>query len=331
MVEELVAILGDSTSTYQHTKDQGEDEDRCYQRFDGKALVSKFSNAFFRTAKTRNAQYGKIGLEAGAIRKGKDGTRAKMDFEFAVRHYAESVFYEVHGWCEKNSDRLLGNVEAVLLASTNSFVRGPGGLLSGGAGHVSDPIGKAFLRELRDLIEENLLKCQSRFVRCIKANMKFLPKKIDRALVFNQLVSSGVIKALEIQEAGYPAKYKYAEFLSEFNYEIFTEKAEVVAGIMAETSDPRAMCEAVLRLHPGLQAVHESSGPEGLAGVQWGTTQLFFRSKAKTLLDAVKFEDLQSSMLERAKNIIFKAMAKAADTDVFVACLLYTSPSPRDS
>ena len=32
------------------------------------------------------------------------------------------------------------------------------------------------------------------------------------------------MKALEIQEAGYPAKYLYADFISEYNYEIFTEK-----------------------------------------------------------------------------------------------------------
>ena len=34
----------------------------------------------------------------------------------------------------------------------------------------------------------------------------------------------GVIKALEIQESGYPAKYKYADFLEDYNYKIFTEK-----------------------------------------------------------------------------------------------------------
>ena len=92
--------------------------------------------------------------------------------------------------CDKNSDRMLDNVEEVLMGSTNQFLVGHDGILSGTASGGSSLIGKAFLSQLNELIKNNLLKCKSRFVRCIKANNQFAPVKTDRKLVFEQLVSS---------------------------------------------------------------------------------------------------------------------------------------------
>ena len=131
---------------------------------------------------------------------------------------------------------------------------------------------------------------------------------------------------------------KYDDFLNEFNYEIFTENVLTIdsldrrltigsllarcisrnisqfvvgesvaqAAVAAkigdnwESKDSRSVCEAIIANHPGLQTVSNKDNL-GLPGVQWGSSQIFFRSHSKTLLDAVKFDDLQASMLERAK------------------------------
>lgn len=121
-----------------------------------------------------------------------------------------------------------------------------------------------------------------------------------------------MIKALEIQEGGYPAKYSYQEFVSPHNYELLAHHPDVAAGLNGVT-DPSAVCEAVFALHPGLVLVHEKD-EAGLPGMQWGANQLYFRSKAKTVLDVVKFEDQQAAHVSQAGRIIDQALSTAASS-----------------
>ena len=58
------------------------------------------------------------------------------------------------------------------------------------------------MAHLMSLIEDT----QPQFVRCIKSNNAQMPDEFQAVSVMQQLVNAGVIAALDMRRAGYPAR-----------------------------------------------------------------------------------------------------------------------------
>merc|ERR1719355_428706 len=69
-------------------------------------------------------------------------------------------------------------------------------------------------------------KTNTQYVRCIKPNKNKSPTEVDNAMVVDQLRCAGVIEAIRISRAGFPARMPLAEFVQRF-----TPLARAVAGV----------------------------------------------------------------------------------------------------
>merc|ERR1740129_1251910 len=134
------------------------------------------------------------------------------------------------------------------------------------------------------------------FVRCIKSNplnkpfpsepARFggLPRPLfDRRSVVNQLRYQGVLQAIRVARAGYPARFLHAEFFAEFRFLADpASRAKLEADARADGSTDGVMVKQLLAL-PSLQALLRKaplvSGASCANPLGWalGRTRIFLK------------------------------------------------------
>ncbi|ORY37287.1 hypothetical protein BCR33DRAFT_683196 [Rhizoclosmatium globosum] len=156
--------------------------------------------------------------------------------DFTVKHYAVDVTYTSTGFVDKNKDNMSEELQGVLAASSNAFLREVFGLSEGNTSEVRQDeeyvapnvksdrrkstmkvptLGSMFKNSLQGLMA-TIRETEGHYIRCIKPNMAKAAFEFDGAMVLSQLKACGVLETIKISNAGYPNKLEYSEFASRY-------------------------------------------------------------------------------------------------------------------
>ncbi|CAM9467577.1 unnamed protein product, partial [Ectocarpus fasciculatus] len=147
-----------------------------------------------------------------------------MRENFWVKHYAGKVKYTVHGWVERNMDRVPESFSTTLATSKHRVVQEATSKYRGGAASTATKaktararktltkptVGKAFLASMQDL-NLTLLSTTCNFIRCIKPNAAMQCGVFSNRYVVDQLQCLGILQTCEVLKVGMPTRVTYTE------------------------------------------------------------------------------------------------------------------------
>ncbi|TQD74336.1 hypothetical protein C1H46_040131 [Malus baccata] len=199
--------------------------------------------------------------------------------DFTICHYAGDVTYQTELFLDKNKDYVVAEHQALLSASTCSFVSGMFTSLVEDTSKSSkfSSIGSRFKQQLQQLLE-TLSSTEPHYIRCVKPNNVLKPAIFENKNVLQQLRCGGVMEAIRISCAGYPTRKAFVEFVDRFGL----LAPEVLDGSTDEVNACKKLLEKV-----------------GLEGYQIGKTKVFLRAGQMAELDARR-----SEVLGRSASII---------------------------
>jgi len=231
----------------------------------------------------------------------------QQSMTFTIQHFAGPVTYSADGVLKKNQDRLsldhmrcLGRsswpwMQGCFTEAGRTFgaeVRHP----SNGAGSVPKvvraqryTVASEYRQQLQGMMAQ-IRTTSPHFVRCIKPNplnqpfsseparLGGLPRPLfDRRSVVEQLRYQGVLEAIRVARAGYPARYLHAEFFAEFRFLADpASRAQLEAEVRRAGSVDGEVVSQLLAL-PSLQTLLRRAPP--VSGLGWaaGRTRLFLK------------------------------------------------------
>ncbi|CAE8602561.1 unnamed protein product [Polarella glacialis] len=188
---------------------------------------------------------------------------AQRELQFSIRHYAGSVTYTASGWLERNKDSISDDVLDLLRSSSNSLIAGAevfkaekepqaeagqatDGAGVGGKSKSPDTVVTKFKMSLTQLME-TIGATSTQYVRCIKPNKNKSPSEVDNVMVLEQLRCAGVIEAIRISRAGFPARMPLGDFLQRFRLLApRNHKGLGQGGAVKDTSERTAACRALV-------------------------------------------------------------------------------------
>ncbi|XP_074098878.1 unconventional myosin 10A [Cotesia typhae] len=157
--------------------------------------------------------------------------------EFAIKHYAGQVWYNVDGFLDKNRDTLRSDVVELLISSkiqmvskmfqhvrsaheANKTVNKPNGRFV--TMKPRTPTVSARFHDSLQQLLESMSQCNPWFVRCIKPNNDKSPMKFDMPCVLEQLRYTGMLETIRIRKTGYPVRLLFGHFVDRYRYLIST-------------------------------------------------------------------------------------------------------------
>ncbi|KAL6217644.1 hypothetical protein ACLB2K_010861 [Fragaria x ananassa] len=201
--------------------------------------------------------------------------------DFTIGHYAGDVTYQTELFLDKNKDYVVAEHQALLCASTCSFVSGLFSSLVEDSAKSSkfSSIGSRFKLQLQQLLE-TLSHTEPHYIRCVKPNNVLKPAIFENKNVLQQLRCGGVMEAIRISCAGYPTRKPFAEFVDRFGL----LAPEVLDGSTDEVNACKRLLEKV-----------------ALEGYQIGKTKVFLRAGQMAELDTRRIEVLgrSASIIQR--------------------------------
>ncbi|XP_048509561.1 uncharacterized protein LOC105693576 isoform X2 [Athalia rosae] len=204
--------------------------------------------------------------------------------EFAIKHYAGQVWYNVDGFLDKNRDTLRPDVVELLISSkilmvskmfqhvrttheANKTMNKPNGrfvTMKPRTPTVSARFHDS-LQQLLDLMSQ----CNPWFVRCIKPNTEKAPMKYDMPCVLEQLRYTGMLETIRIRKTGYPVRLLFSHFVDRYRY------------LVQNTNLPRGapnkeLCRMIL---------DKAAPQESHTQYQLGLTRVFLRESLERTLE----------------------------------------------
>jgi len=185
---------------------------------------------------------------------------------FIVKHFAGDVVYAVEGFMQKNSDKLLPDLESAMLDSRSDFIREIFELGKADAAAVAaatrsrarttsssvvsantstakpTTIGYKFKNQLAGLYDD-ILCTNPHYIRCVKPNGNKRALDFDSLMVMEQLKCNGTLEMVRIRREGYPIRETW-EFLWKhvLKFEYWKE-----AKVDPKAKDVSKACEAVFK------------------------------------------------------------------------------------
>lgn len=214
---------------------------------------------------------------------------------FGISHNGVPVEYNILGFRSKNKDEIPKELQETIEESDNVFIssifRGFCGFETdkisdhenkiGETGLVSNRsktdkyLGAKFRAEIKQLIDE-LSTYDVTFVRCLKANMENISKKIDSELVLSQLHALEILETAKLKKQGFFYKRKYIDFIKEFG----------LLKKMKEQSEDRKLVEDLL-------------GPLGKELFYLGESRVFIKYEGIKILE----EEIRKLEFKMGKRI----------------------------
>ena len=198
---------------------------------------------------------------------------------FTVAHYAGGVTYDTTNFLSKNRDFVVAEHEALLAGSGDPFVAALApqavavdGARGGASAYRFSSVAARFKTQLADLMAA-LSAAEPHYVRCVKPNAANAPARFEPGPVLHQLRCGGVLEAVRISCAGFPAKVPYADFVDHF---------WALAPAAAAAGDDVAAAKAV-------------AASAKLSGFQAGRTKMFLRAGAMAALDRLRTDKLNGA------------------------------------
>ncbi|OMO66175.1 IQ motif, EF-hand binding site [Corchorus olitorius] len=215
--------------------------------------------------------------------------------DFTISHYAGEVTYQANQFLDKNKDYVVAEHQALLTASSCSFVASlfPPHPEESSKSSKFSSIGSRFkdlfdqvvsallfyighfvralyMQQLQSLME-TLSSTEPHYIRCVKPNNALKPAIFENTNVIHQLRCGGVLEAIRISCAGYPTRRTFYDFLNRFGL--------LAPEVLEGNYDDKVACQLIL-------------DKKGLKGYQIGKTKIFLRAGQMAELDARRAEVL---------------------------------------
>ncbi|XP_071106375.1 myosin heavy chain, striated muscle-like [Haliotis cracherodii] len=204
--------------------------------------------------------------------------------DFALKHYAGTVPYNIGGWLEKNKDPVNETIVELLKQSKEPLVQllfsPPAGEAAEASGGKKKKKSSAFQtisathRESLNKLMKNLYSTHPHFVRCIIPNETKTPGLIDAGLVLHQLQCNGVLEGIRICRKGFPSRIIYSEFKQRYS-------------ILAPNAIPEGFVEGKVVSGKILEALELGQDEYRL-----GNTKVFFKAGVLGYLEEIRDERL---------------------------------------
>ena len=225
----------------------------------------------------------------------------KLDrMSFGVHHYAGKVMYDADGFVSSNQDTLPTDLSDLCTKSTNFIIsteldttdsapsKKGGGIKRQKSNLVAPTAWGKYKTQLSSLMV-NLRKTNSRYIRCIKPNMRKVPVVMEHVPTVEQLRCAGVVAAVTLSRSAFPnrlensvTRYRYATM---WDPNAFRSKAD---DSMTPAERLRADCDAILSCALKCKEVHENGRVQKAFVV--GKTKSYFRAGALEYLEANRLE-----------------------------------------
>ncbi|KAK6145891.1 hypothetical protein DH2020_019760 [Rehmannia glutinosa] len=220
--------------------------------------------------------------------------------DFTICHYAGDVTYQTELFLDKNKDYVVAEHQALLSASSCSFVSSLFPPLPEESSKSSkfSSIGSQFKQQLQALLE-TLSATEPHYIRCVKPNNLLKPAIFENANVLQQLRCGGVMEAIRISCAGFPSRKTFDEFISRFKIlqpRILNGSASRSEKLFNEDKigDFISSCNLKHRLVK-VAACRGILENVGLKGYQIGKTKVFLRAGQMAELDSHRIQVLGRS------------------------------------
>lgn len=213
---------------------------------------------------------------------------------FLVKHFSDTVQYDVHGFLEKNRDTVSKELVSVLAQSDMSLCKElmeleetdtlsdaakttvvSGRTVISATKHVTTlskqhkkTVGSQF-RESLSLLISTLHSTTPHYIRCIKPNDEKIAFKWEPSKIVQQLRACGVLETVRISAAGFPSRWSYQEFY--IRYQLLCHRKNI------NKSDLRSSCENIVK-----NWIHDNEK------YRFGNTQIFFRAGQVAFLEQVR-------------------------------------------
>mmetsp|Transcript_19546 Transcript_19546/g.25216 ORF Transcript_19546/g.25216 Transcript_19546/m.25216 type:complete len:1148 (+) Transcript_19546:87-3530(+) len=226
----------------------------------------------------------------------------KMDrMSFGVHHYAGKVMYDADKFVSSNQDLLPIDLGDLCMKSANFIISadmekkaaetsGRGAPKRGKSNLVGATVWGKYKTQLMSLMN-NLRKTSSRYIRCIKPNMKKVPILMEHIPTVEQLRCAGVVAAVTLSRSAFPnridnavVRYRYASQ--------WDPKATPSKSTDSMTPQESAKCDIEAILSHALRE-KETKSDEGKITKAFvsGKTRTYFRAGALEFLEANRMEN----------------------------------------
>ncbi|XP_022230994.2 unconventional myosin-Va isoform X2 [Drosophila obscura] len=214
---------------------------------------------------------------------------------FFIKHFSDTVEYDVYGFLEKNRDTVSKELTSVLAMSSMSLVKqvmaledidtlgvdanttstlGGRVVISAGRKQVvpskqhKKTVGSQFQESLASLIS-TLHATTPHYVRCIKPNDEKIAFKWETAKIVQQLRACGVLETVRISAAGFPSRWLYPDFY--MRYQLLAHRSKI------DKNDLKQSCRNIV--YKWIEDEDKS---------RFGNTQIFFRAGQVAFLEQVR-------------------------------------------
>ena len=215
------------------------------------------------------------------------------ELQFCIRHYAGEVMYTAEGWLDRNNDAVSEDLLALMRGSQNELLAS---LFTEETKAKRDTVATKFKISLAQLME-TIGQTTTQYVRCIKPNQNKSPVEVNNEMVVEQLRCAGVIEAIRISRAGFPARMPLKEFAQRFQLLVqsyickgllqFSVKMPVVMG-----TDHGENCKKILSSLLGKDETY-----------QVGRTRVYFKGGVLESLEEKRALLIQAAAIELGRRI----------------------------
>jgi len=260
-------------------------------------------------------------------------TRARrLPNGFTVEHYAGAVTYTADHFLGKNRDFVVAEHEQLVQGSGDAFVaalfpksadaadgdeNSSSNSSSARSSYRFSSVASRFKAQLADLMAA-LAEMEPHYVRCVKPNGLNSPALFEPAPVLHQLRCGGVLEAVRISCAGFPAKIPYADFVDHFWALAPSGAAAAAANANANASSDDDVDAAAARAIVSAAGLSSSS--------QAGKTKVFLRAGGMARLERLRTDALNAAAVtlqRHARGFVARRRAARARRAV-VICQAYT-------
>jgi myosin V len=231
----------------------------------------------------------------------------KMDrMSFGIHHYAGKVMYDADQFVTRNQDTLPTDLEDIGMKSSNEIVSKkfeeppkepvPGNkrtLVRQKSNLVAPTVWGKYKTQLQELMT-NLRKTNSRYIRCIKPNMKKIPVLMEHIPTVEQLRCAGVVAAVTLARSAFPNRLDNPSV--RFRYGSMWEKSQYPSAKTSSMDSNEALrcdCDAILNCALKVKETVNNEGKVAKAYVV-GKTKSYFRAGALEYLEANRKSGLDS-------------------------------------
>ncbi|XP_033197728.1 unconventional myosin 10A isoform X1 [Bombus vancouverensis nearcticus] len=203
--------------------------------------------------------------------------------EFAIKHYAGQVWYNVEGFLDKNRDTLRPDVVELLISSkismvskmfqhvrtaheANKTMNKPNGRFV--TMKPRTPTVSARFHDSLQQLLDSMSQCNPWFVRCIKPNTEKAPMKFDMPCVLEQLRYTGMLETIRIRKTGYPVRLLFGHFVDRYRYLVSTH--------LPRGAPNKELCRIIL---------DKAAPKDAQSQYQLGLTRVFLRESLERTLE----------------------------------------------